>query len=79
MKKRPDLGATIRHRLETEENFVHCPSLDNNLKNVLDRNPNGCTDRVISALLQINIDEIEDKHQEVIKKLRSYLVGTVDV
>lgn len=79
MKKRPDLGSTVRFRLENEEDFVHCPSLENNLKNILDRNPNGCTDRVISALLQINIDEIESRTQEVVEKLRTFMVDNVDV
>jgi hypothetical protein len=69
MNKKKNLES-VRERIDSDPNYVHAPSLGNDLETVLNKHPEGCTDRVIASLLQVEVEEVEDLYQEIVLKLR---------
>jgi hypothetical protein len=60
----------IRHKLETEPDFV-CSKQDNySLKSYMERNPDGAKDNQIGLLLMMSMDQIEKLYAKIIEKGR---------
>jgi hypothetical protein len=65
-------------KIKEEEDYVYCPKLDNSLKKVLNKNPDGLEDSKIAGLLGIDIQEVERIYQSAVKKIRQKLNIKVD-
>lgn len=63
---------TIR-KIKEEDDFVNCPKMDNSLKKVMDKHPDGLEDEKIADLLCIDVEEVEAIYQSAIKKIRKKL------
>lgn len=63
----------VYKKIQEDDDYVHCPKLDNSLKKVLNKNPDGLPDNKIADMLCISIDEVEIIYQSAIKKIRQKL------
>jgi hypothetical protein len=63
----------IHKKILEEDDFVHCPKLDNSLKKVVNKNPDGLEDNKIADLLGIDSEEVDSLYQSAIKKIRQKL------
>lgn len=63
----------ILKKIEEDEDYVHCPKMDNSLKKVINKNPDGLDDQKIADLLCIDVKEVEKLYQSAIKKIRKKL------
>lgn len=60
----------IREKLLKDPKFVNSKRFDFDINKVLERYPDGCPDHVLASLLQLEIDDLEELHEEIISKLR---------
>ena len=67
-----DIEETKR-RINEEEDFIYCPRLENSIKAMINKNPNGVDDERISRVLLITEDEVKSLYNSAIKKLRKFL------
>lgn len=63
----------VLKKIQEDEDFIHCPKMNNSIKEILKKNPDGLEDKKIADLLCMQIDEIEEIYQSAIKKLRQKL------
>lgn len=63
----------IHRKIQEDEDFVHFPKLDNSLKKVINKNPDGLEDNKIADILCISVEEVESLYQSAIKKIRQKL------
>lgn len=61
-------------RINTNDDFIAIKRYDYSLKKLLDRYPEGCSDKVIAAALGINEEEVENEYQQIVVKLQK-LIG----
>jgi hypothetical protein len=60
----------VRDKINNDPSYVHAPSLGNDIEAVLLKHPDGCTDRVIASLLQIEVEDVANLYEEIVNKLR---------
>jgi hypothetical protein len=63
----------ILKKIKEDEDYVHCPKMDNSLKKIVNKNPDGLDDAKIADLLCVNVEEVEKIYQSAIKKIRHKL------
>lgn len=64
---------TPKERIETEEDYIHCPHSKNSLKNLIQKNPEGIDNERIAKVLMISEQEVEDTFESAISKIRAKL------
>ena len=62
-----------RYRIENDEDFVNCPRLENSVKIVIDKYPEGVDNERIAKFLLITEEEVEEIYQSALVKLRKIL------
>jgi len=60
----------IEELIHKDPDFVHNRKHNNSLKQFLNHNPDGATDRQIANLLKIPLEQIPDVYENIILKLR---------
>jgi hypothetical protein len=60
----------IRLRIENEEDFIYYPRLNNSLKLLIQKNPDGLDNDKIAKALMISEKEVEDIFQSAVNKIR---------
>lgn len=63
----------ILKKIREDEDYVHCPKMDNSLKKIVNKNPDGLEDAKIADLLCVSVEEVEEIYQSAIKKIRHKL------
>jgi hypothetical protein len=59
-----------RKRLYNDPDFIALKRFGYSLKNLLDRYPDGCPDRIIASALMITEDDVATIYEQIIQKLR---------
>jgi hypothetical protein len=60
----------IRHKIDTDPDFVHAKRFDNSLKILLEKYPEGAPAKVVAQALLLTEEEVEDLYQKAVVKLR---------
>lgn len=60
----------VRHKIDSDPDFIWSKRFDFSLKKLLERYPNGAPQHVIESALQMSSEEIEDTYDGIIDKLR---------
>ena len=63
----------IRKKVETEEDFIYCPRLNNSLEKFLIAHPDGIDNAKIAKVLMMTEEEVEAAFQSALKKLKESL------
>jgi hypothetical protein len=71
--EKPELKPEIVEKIINDDDFVHCPKLDNSLKKVLEKNPDGLEDNKIAEMLGMTLDDVEKNYQSAVNKIRQKL------
>lgn len=66
-------GNEARERLAVEPDFIFLKRFDYSLTSLVDKHPNGVSDRVIAAALMVTEDDVDDIYENIIIKLRDIL------
>ena len=64
------MSEEINKKLTTHPDFVVSKRFENSLQKVLEKHPDGCSDRLIASLLGLPEEEIESRYQEIVEKLK---------
>lgn len=64
----------IQKRVAEEEDYVRCPKCSNSLTKFVAKNPEGVENNVISRLLAVPEDKVEEIYKEAIKLLQKDMV-----
>lgn len=60
----------IKVRLHTDPDYICSKRFDCSVKALLERYPNGAPDRIISSSLMITEEDLQQKFNEIVQKLR---------
>ena len=63
----------IKQKIETEDDYIHCPKANNSLKQLMDDRVDGIDDAKIAKVLMIRIDEVEQFFQSALSRIRKKL------
>ena len=63
----------IRLRIENEEDFIYYPRLNNSLKLLIEKNPEGLPDDKIAKALMISEEEASAIFESALEKIRKHL------
>ena len=63
----------IRLRIENEEDFIYYPRLNNSLKLLIQKNPDGLDNDKIAKALMISEEEVEKIFESAVNKIRDYI------
>jgi hypothetical protein len=63
--------AEVKKLIETDPDFVCARRFGNSLSRLEERYPDGCPDHVIASALGISEDEVQEKMDTIIEKLRT--------
>ena len=63
----------IKDALHNDPDFINCPRFNNSLKNLINHNPDGLTDKRIAQYLMISEEEVVKTYQNIIEKIRQSL------
>lgn len=64
------LIAEVKRKLHNDPDFVFSKRCGFSLTRMIERHPDGCSDRIIAASLLITEEEVEVLYQNAIEKLR---------
>ena len=60
----------LMQKIETEEDFIKYPKLNNSLVRFLDEHPNGVDDATIARLMAMTEEQVEELYQQALVELR---------
>jgi hypothetical protein len=60
----------MKKLVESDDDFIYYPRLDNSLKKFIEKNPDGVDNNKISKVLLMSEEEIEEAFNSAIKKIR---------
>lgn len=60
----------LKTRIETEEDFIHCPKMGNSVDRVVEKYPDGVDDTYISKVMLMTEDEVKEIYQSILDKFR---------
>jgi hypothetical protein len=63
----------LKEKIENDSDFINLKRFDFSLKKLLERHPNGVSDRLISQALSIGEAEITQRYQQILLKLKKQL------
>ena len=63
----------IRNKIETDEDFIHCPRLGNSLAKLKEVHPNGIDDERIGKVLLLSEDSVKGIFRQILGKIREAL------
>lgn len=61
----------IKKKINTEEDFIHCPRMGNSLEKYMSRYPEGVDNEKIAKVLLMEEEEVEEVFQSAVRKLRA--------
>lgn len=64
---------TVKKRIEEEEDFIYCPRLNNSLKKLISKNPEGVSDERICKVMIIEQEELDEIYESALQKFRKAL------
>jgi len=64
----------VQHKLENDPNFIAIKRFDFNISKLLERYPNGCSDKVIAQALNMNETQLKELEEKVLAKLRDAMM-----
>lgn len=59
-----------KEKIEQDPDFIHCPRVKNSLKKYLSKYSEGVSDQEIGKLLMLSEEEVRDRFNGIILKLR---------
>jgi hypothetical protein len=62
-----------KERIQKEEDFVYCPKMNNSIKKINDKFPDGVENNYISKVLMITEKEVVALYESALTKIRKYL------
>lgn len=68
----------LKHKIQTDPDFINCPEFDNSLKKFADAHPNGVDEKTIAKVMMVTKDEVKKIYQSAIQNLRSKLPVNID-
>jgi hypothetical protein len=63
--------AEARSLIVNDESFIYSKRFNYDLKELEERYPDGCPDRVTAAVLMITEDDVESHYQRIVRILRN--------
>jgi hypothetical protein len=63
----------IQNRINNEEDFVHCPKMNNSIIKIVDKYPDGVEDSYIAKVLLMTEQEVVKIYEAIILKIRQSL------
>ncbi len=63
----------IEEKINSEEDFIYCPRMNNSLKVFINSHPDGVDNTRIAKVLLIKEEEVEEIYQSAIKKFQENL------
>lgn len=64
----------MKDLVETQQDFVALKRFDFSLAKVVEKHPDGCSDRLIASALMVKEEEVEQIYQEAVQKLRRIML-----
>lgn len=62
------------HKIYTDPDYIALKRFDYSLAKLLERYPDGASDKIIAQALKIEESEVEELYQEIVEKLRRVMV-----
>jgi len=66
-------GNEARELISSDPNFIFLKRFDFSLANLVEKHPNGVSDRVVAAALMLTEEDVQDIYDSIILKLREIL------
>lgn len=64
------MSQDVTFMIENDPNYIASKRYSYSLSKLLERYPDGCPDRIIATVLQLSEEEVEQRYQKIILKLR---------
>lgn len=68
----------IMKRIIEEEDYIRCPKFSNSLNKFVSKNDEGVEDSVISRLLMMPEEQVQEIYEEAVEKLREQMADDID-
>ena len=63
----------LKKKIETDPDFIYCPSSENSLEKLMKKHPNGISTEKMAQVLTMTPEEVESAYENAVEKIRTML------
>lgn len=69
----------VKHMIEHDPDYIASKRFGYSMAKLLERYPDGCPDRVIASALLMTEEEVEQRYQMIVRRLRRHMRANVSL